>query len=129
MSRRPYRRAVKRSWWLGRRRYVIYMVRELSSLFILLYCAALVAGLTQLAAGEAAWERFLGAVTSGAGTAFQRLCLGFAVLHSVTWFALAPKALPTLAGLPRATMTRAVIAAHYAAWAALSILIVLAAGG
>jgi hypothetical protein len=39
MSRRPYIRKVKRSWWLGHRRYVVYMVRELTSLFVGLYCA------------------------------------------------------------------------------------------
>ena len=50
MSRRPYIRKVKRSWWLGQRRYVIYMVRELTSLFVGFYCVLLVVGLS-------AWPR------------------------------------------------------------------------
>jgi fumarate reductase subunit C len=128
MSRRPYRRDLKRTWWLGRRRYVIYMVREISSLFILLYCGLMVVGLSQLAGGPAAWDGFLAAITSSSGTLFQLLCLGFAVFHSVTWFAVAPKAMPRFARIHRATVSRAVIAAHYAAWAALSVLIVLFAG-
>ena len=39
MSRRPYIRSMKPGWWLGQRRYVLYMMRELTSLFIGLYCA------------------------------------------------------------------------------------------
>ena len=31
MSRRPYLRKIKRRWWLGQRRYLIYMVRELTA--------------------------------------------------------------------------------------------------
>ena len=62
MSRRPYTRKVKRSWWLGRRRYVVYMVRELTSLFVGLYCALLVVGLWRLAEaalrGTASWPRW-----------------------------------------------------------------------
>jgi fumarate reductase subunit C len=128
VSRRPFRRDLKRTWWLGGRRYVLYMIREVSSLFILLYCALMVVGLTQLAGGPADWDGFLAAITGRSGTSFQLLCLGFAVFHSVTWFTLAPKAIPTFAGIQRATVSRAVIAAHYAAWAALSVLIVLCAG-
>ncbi len=94
MSRRPYIRKVKRSWWLGRRRYVVYMVRELTSLFVGLYCALLVVGLWRLAAGRAAWDGFLAALSSPLGALFQLVCLAFAAYHSVTWFALTPKAMP-----------------------------------
>ena len=34
MSRRPYIRKFKLSLWLVQRRYVLYMIRELTSLFI-----------------------------------------------------------------------------------------------
>jgi hypothetical protein len=36
-------------------RYVLYMVRELTSLFVGVYCALLVVGLWRLAQGPAAW--------------------------------------------------------------------------
>ena len=67
MSRRPYIRKVERSWWLGRRCYVIYMIRELTSLFAGLYCALLVVGLWRLAEGRAAWDGFLAALSSPLG--------------------------------------------------------------
>ena len=96
MSRRPYIRKVQRTWWLGHRRYVVYMLRELTSLFVGLYCAVLTVGLIRLAQGAAAWSAFLDALSSPASVALQLVCLAFAVFHSVTWFALTPKAMVLL---------------------------------
>ncbi len=127
MSRRPYVRKVKRSWWLGHRRYVVYMVRELTSLFVGIYCAVLTVGLIRLAQGAAAWSAFLDNVSSPAGVALQLVCLAFAVFHSITWFALTPKAMVlTLRGAP--VPGKAIVGAHYGAWAAVSVVVLIAAG-
>ena len=127
MSRRPYLRVVPRSWWLGHRRYVAYMLRELSCVFVGLYCAVLVVGLFRLAQGRAAWDGFVAALSSPAGMALQLACLAFAALHSVTWFALTPKAMPlVLRGAP--VPDGAIVAVHYAAWVAVSLVVLIAAG-
>ena len=127
MSRRPYVRKVERSWWLARPRYVAYMAREITSLFIGLYCALLVIGLVRLAQGPAAWEGFLAAASSAPGVLFQLVCLVFAAYHSVTWFALTPKAMPlTLRG--ERVPGGAIVGAHYAVWAAVSLVVLIAAG-
>jgi fumarate reductase subunit C len=127
MSRRPYVRAVRRLWWVGHRRYVVYMVRELTSLFIGLYCALLTLGLVRLAQGKPQWESFLAAVSSVPGVVFQLVCLAFATYHSITWFALTPKAMPLmLHGEP--VPGNAVVGAHYAAWVLVSLVVLVAAG-
>ena len=127
MSRRPYIRKVKRSWWLGQRRYVIYMVRELTSLFVGFYCTLLVVGLFRLAQGRAAWDGFVAALSSPAGVLLQLACLAFAAYHSVTWFALTPKALPLmLRGEPVPAKT--IVGIHYGAWALVSLIVLIAAG-
>ena len=127
MSRRPYVRKVERNWWLGHRRYVVYMVRELTSLFIGLYCAVLVIGLFRLAQGRAAWDGFIAALSSWPGVLLQIVCLAFAIYHSVTWFALTPKAMPVvLRGAP--VPGGAIVGAHYAAWIAVSLVVLIAAG-
>lgn len=127
MSRRPYVRKVERSWWLQHPRYVAYMIRELTSLFVGLYGALLVVGLVRLSQGHAAWDGFVAAVSSPLGIAFQMVCLGFAVYHSVTWFALTPKAMPlTIKDEPVPGMV--IVGAHYAAWAAVSVIVLIGAG-
>ena len=127
MSRRPYVRKVERSWWLHHPRYVAYMIRELTSLFVGLYCALLAVGLVRLAQGAAAWDGFVAALSSPAGIVFQLLCLVFAVYHSVTWFALTPKAMP-LRVKGEAVPGGMIVGAHYVAWAAVSIVVLIAAG-
>jgi fumarate reductase subunit C len=127
MSRRPYVRTIQRSWWLGHRRYVVYMLRELTCVFVGLYCVVLVVGLFRLAQGRAAWDGFVAALSSPPGAVFQLVCLAFAAYHSVTWFALTPKAMPlVMHGAP--VPGSAIVGAHYAAWIAVSLAILIAAG-
>jgi fumarate reductase subunit C len=127
MSRRPYMRKVERSWWLRQPRYVRYMVRELTSLFVGLYCALLVVGLVRLSQGHAAWDGFVAAISSPLGVVFQLLCLVFALYHSVTWFALTPKAMPLMVkGEPVPGVV--IVGAHYIAWAMVSIVVLIGAG-
>jgi fumarate reductase subunit C len=127
MTRRPYLRKVERSWWLRQPRYVRYMIRELTSLFVGLYCALLVVGLIRLTQGQAAWDGFVTAFSSPPGVVFQLVCLVFAIYHSVTWFALTPKAMPLVVkGEPVPGIV--IVGAHYVAWAMVSIVVLIGAG-
>jgi fumarate reductase subunit C len=111
MSRRPYLRPVPASEWVFRHpRYVRYMLREFSCLFIGGWTVLMVWGLKALSEGPAAWTAFLAVLRSPAGVTFQLLTLAFALYHSVTWFNLTPKALPV----------PFIAAAHYAVWVLLS---------
>ena len=57
MTRRPYIRPVRRySWWLSQPRYVRYMLREVSAVFIGAYILVLIVGLLRLSQGPAAYE-------------------------------------------------------------------------
>lgn len=123
MSRKPYIRPVAAAtWWLAQPRYIRYMAREISCVFIGGYTAIVVVGLLRLAEGAAAWGAFLEALRSPAGVAFHLLALAFAVYHSTTWFNVTPRAMP--GRLPGGL----VIAVHYAGWAAVSALILYLAG-
>ena len=62
MSRRPYiREPSKTGWWLQQPRYIRYMMREITCLFIGIYVLVLIVGLFQLSRGQAAYEEFLAA--------------------------------------------------------------------
>ena len=128
MSRKPYHREVPRVlWFFAHPRYLRYMARELTCLFIGAYTLLLVVGIGRLAEGRAAYEAFLEALKSQLSIAFHVLALGFAVYHSVTWFNLTPKALPVQIG--EEFMPDWVIAgAHYAVWVLLSLGILFLAG-
>lgn len=113
MSRRPYiREPSKTGWWLARPRYIRYMMREISAVFIGIYVVVLIVGLLQLSRGEAAYNEFLATVEGPAGLIFAVFAMLFAIYHTYTWFQVTPKAMPlTLGGkrIPGAF----IIAAHW----------------
>jgi len=127
VSRKPYVREMTYRWIFRHPRYLRYMAREFSCLFIGGWTLLMVWGLKQLAEGPAAWAAFLECLKSPASIVFHVLALGFATYHSITWFNLTPKALPLQIG--EAFVPDAVIAgAHYAAWALLSLVLLKLAG-
>ncbi len=119
MSPRPYERPFPTWWWLRRRLYASYMARELSSVLIGAYAVLLLVAVIRLAEGRAAYESFLAALASPAAIAFHVVALLAALIHTTSWFGLAPKAMPARLGGARLPAA-AVVAAHYAAWAVIS---------
>jgi fumarate reductase subunit C len=127
MSRKPYVREMTSEWIFRHPRYLRYMTREFSCLFIGGWTLMMVWGLKQLAAGPEAWASFLELLKSPASIVFHLAALAFATYHSVTWFNLTPKALPLQIGeefVPDA----AISGAHFGAWAVLSLAILYFAG-
>ena len=127
VSRKPYVRAITSEWIFRHPRYLRYMVREFSCLFIGGWTLLMVWGLKQLSEGPGAWAAFLECLRSPASIAFHVLALAFAAYHSITWFNLTPKALPLQVGeefVPDA----AIAGAHFGAWAVLSLAILFLAG-
>jgi fumarate reductase subunit C len=122
MSRKPYVRAITSEWIFRHPRYVRYMVRELSCLFIGGWTLLMVWGVKQLSEGPAAWAAFLELLKSPASIAFHLLALAFAAYHSVTWFNLTPKALPLQLG-EEFVPDWVIAGAHYAGWAVVSFII------
>jgi succinate dehydrogenase subunit C len=127
MSRKPYVREMTSEWIFRHPRYLRYMTREFSCLFIGAWTLMMVWGLKQLAEGPAAWAAFLEALQSPLSIGFHVIALCFAAYHSVTWFNLTPKALPLQIGeefVPDA----AIAGTHFGAWAVLSLAILYFAG-
>ena len=127
VSRKPYLRPMTWRWIARHPRYLRYMAREASCLAIGGWTLVAVWGLKRLAEGPAAWAAFLESLRSPASVVFHVLALGFAIYHSITWFNLTPKALPLQVGewfVPDALVS----GAHYAAWAALSFVVLALAG-
>jgi fumarate reductase subunit C len=126
MSRNPYIRPITSEWIFRHPRYVRYMVREFSCLFIGGWTVLMVWGLRQLSEGPVAWAAFLELLRSPASIVFQLLTLAFAAYHSVTWFNLTPKALPVQLG-EEFVPGWVIAGAHFAGWAVLSFIILVLA--
>jgi fumarate reductase subunit C len=111
----------------GHPRYLRYMAREVTCVFIGAYAVLLVFALARLAQGRESYEAFLRALGTPAGVAFQAVVLAFALYHTVSWFNVTPKAMPIQRG-EEFVPDGIIIGAHYAAWIVLSIVVLLLAG-
>jgi fumarate reductase subunit C len=120
MSRKPYVRPISNTWWLKKPEYVLYMLRELTSVFVGGYAIVMLVALKRLGEGQAAYEAFLAALTSPLAITFHVVALAFAVLHSATFFFAAPAALPLQVGEKKVS-AGIVAGAHFAAWAVVSV--------
>ena len=129
MSRRPYiREPSKTGWWLEQPRYIRYMAREMSALFIGIYGLILIVGLFRLSQGELAYEAFLTTVKGPAGLIFAVVAFVFAVYHTYTWFQVTPKAMPLMFGGKRVPGV-IIIAAHWFGFLVVSAALWLLVGG
>jgi fumarate reductase subunit C len=129
MSRQPYIRELsKTGWWLEQPRYIRYMAREMSALFIGIYGLILIVGLFRLSQGEIAYEAFLATVEGPAGLIFAVVAFIFAVYHTYTWFQVTPKAMPLMFGGKRVPGA-IIIAAHWLGFIVVSAALWLLVGG
>ncbi|MBO9493293.1 fumarate reductase subunit C [Thalassotalea sp. G20_0] len=94
MSRRPYVRPMKRTWYMDHPFYRQYMVRESSCVFDGLYAINLFVGLMQLVKGEAAWNSWLAFQANPLMILFTVVTLGLTIYHAVTYFDMTPRVLP-----------------------------------
>ena len=93
-GRQPlYQPKVSRLWWLRRRSYTLFVLRELSSLFVGWFVIFLLLLIRAVGQGEADYRRFLDWAANPLVVLVNLIALGFVTLHAVTWFNLAPKAM------------------------------------
>jgi fumarate reductase subunit C len=80
-------------WWLGRRSYLAFIVRELSSIFVGWFAVYLLLLVRAVSRGETRYQEFLAWSGTPAVLTLNIVSLFFIVYHAITWFNLAPKAM------------------------------------
>jgi succinate dehydrogenase subunit C len=102
-------------WWLSRRSYFAFIVRELSSVFVAWSVAYLILLVRAVAQGEQSYQQFLDWARQPVVLIGNVVSFLFLVFHAITWFNLAPQAMVVHVG--RRRLPGALIAAsNYVAW-------------
>ena len=114
-----YQRRIGVFWWVHKRSYFLFVMRELSSLFVAWFVVYLLMFVAAVGGGEETYERFLDRASSPLLLVVNAVALGFLVLHTVTWFSLTPKAMVLQLG-GRRVPGLVIIAAQYAGLAVVS---------
>lgn len=122
MKTKEYIRPMPATWWLHNRQVLMFMLRELSSVFVAGYAIFLMVLLWRFGQGREAFHAFFQAVQSPASIGLQLVALVFVAYHSVTSFNAAPVIMTVWRGeekIPPAL----IIGPNYALWLILSVLI------
>ena len=119
-----YHRPVSNTWWLKQKSYFLFMIRELTSVFVAGYCIFLLVLVYKLTQGADAYGNFMAALKSPISVALHLITLIFVLYHTITWFNLTPKILVLYRGEDRIPQGL-VAATFYAGWVVVSIIVTL----
>lgn len=129
MSRNPYVRPIsKTGWWTKQPRFIRYMAREVTCIFIGFFCIMMLHALCALSSGAESWNAFVAHLQGGPHILILTLILAFSLYHTISWFSTVPQAMPIQVGekfLPGGP----IIAAHYAGLAIVTLVVLWLAGG
>jgi len=109
-------------WWLQRRGYVVFILRELSSIFVAWFVVYLLLLVRAVSQGGSSYQQFLRWSGRPAVLLINLVTLLFVVFHAITWFNLAPQAMVVHLGAKRVPGPW-IAASNYVAWALSSALV------
>ena len=115
---KEYIRPMPANWWMMKKTYVLFIVRELTCVFVGGYALFLLA----LAAQRNEPQAFAALLDSTFLIVLQIIALPMVLYHSITWFNLTPKVMVVWRGEERVSPLL-IAGANYVAWAIISIVI------
>ena len=115
-----YRPKISTWWWLGRRSYLAFILRELSSVFVAWSVVFLLLMVHAVGEGPRRYADFLGLAKNPFIIALNVVTLAFLVYHAVTWFNLTPKAMAVRFG-GRPVPANLIAGSAYAGWVVVSV--------
>ena len=112
------------TWWLRKPSYFLFMLRELSSVFIAIFLIVFLIQIYQLTRGPEAYVAFSQKLSSPGWVIFHIVALAFAIYHSITWFQSTAVVLPIRLG-EREIAPGLVTTFNIGAWIAISLVILI----
>lgn len=91
-KRNAYHRPMNAMWWQKSGFYRFYMLREGTAIPAFWFSIELISGLFALKHGAESWQEFVTFLQHPVVLLLNIVSLAAALLHSKTWFELAPKA-------------------------------------
>ncbi|WP_273802867.1 fumarate reductase subunit FrdC [Providencia rettgeri] len=91
-KRKPYVREMKGDWWQKLGFYRFYIMRESTSVLQVWFSILVLYGVFALKSGPESWAGFVGFLSNPIILIINIITLAATLLHTTTWFNLAPKA-------------------------------------
>lgn len=113
---RWYRDRVSTYWWLRQRGYLKFILREISSVFVAVFVVVTLFQLNALRRGPEAYHHFQQWLRTPLALSINIISFGFVVLHTITWFNVAPRAIPPIKVGGRKLPAFAIAAPNFVLW-------------
>ena len=118
---KPWIRPMPATWWLKKPTYFLFIVREMTSVFVAGYVVFLLF-LVARAADESSFAAFYEGLKSPSSVALHLAALLMVLFHAVTWINLTPKVMVVFRGEQRVSPVL-IAGVNYAAWLVVSALV------
>ena len=109
-------------WWLEKRAYVAFILREGSCMFVAWFVVYLLLLVNSVVGGPGSYARFLEWSATPWVLTLNMVSFLFIVYHAITFFVAAPQAMVVHIGHQRVPGFL-VLAGHYVAWGAASVFV------
>ena len=110
-------------WWTKRLVYFLFMIREVTAVFVGAYSFFLIFFLYKLSQGPEAYESMMMIMKSPVCIVFHVVTLLFVLFHTVTWFQLTPQVTVLHIGEERVP-PHMIAGAFFGGWLVLSAVVV-----
>ena len=117
-----YRKPFFNTWWLESKPYLLFVIREFTSLFVAGYCLFLLLFIAKAGDSQEAYASLILSLKSPTSMVFHLISFTFILYHAITWFNLTPKIMVFHLGeerIPNAFIAGAV----YLSWGVVSLII------
>lgn len=116
-SHRPkrYTERVPIFWWVKKWSFTRFILRELSAIWVAAYAVVLVLIVRAVAMGPESYAALLEVFRTPLSIVLHAIAAAFVLMHTVTWFNLAPKAMVIKLG-SRRVPPGVIVGMNYAAW-------------
>lgn len=115
---KTYKRQIPNTWWLKSSSYFLFMVREVSSVFVALFALCLFSQVYAVSRGPDHYAAWISGSQSGWMILLHIVILLFVLYHTVTWFRISGRIFGGGALSPAA-----VTVVNYIVWIAASVVI------
>jgi fumarate reductase subunit C len=123
---KEYIRPMPADWWLKNTNYALFMLRDVTSIFIAGYCVFLIILMCYASRDAETFRDFYAKLASPWSVVLHLIVLAFALYHSITFFNLTPRVIRVFRGDEKIP-DRAIAGAHYALWIVASVVLIVVA--
>ena len=112
-----------KTWFMRTPGFRMYMVRELTSVFVFGYLVFLIVLVHRMGQGYECYQALMGTLRHPLAVTLHILVLLAACFHTITWFNLTPSIMPARIGEEKVPDALVAIGTGYLPWAVVSLVV------